>query len=163
METLSFDRRTAAVFIYLGVNDGQSLWLRPSERQRGGGRWLHWRDPRWRKVYQQRAQRLYDMICRRGVKRTIVLLPVEVTKRSLERRLRRIRELQRKAAERVSCATAVSTAGGDRSFLVNGQPTRLADGFHMSPLGARLVWERVVERASLRKVFRLDWAASAAP
>jgi hypothetical protein len=159
IEGMGLDRSTAAVFVYLGVNEGQALWLRPTERRRRGERWLRWQDPRWRSIYQQRAQRLYETICQRGVKRTIVLLPVSVPKPRLERRLQRIRKLQRQAAERVSCATAISTAGDKGRFVVGGDPTRLPDGFHMTTLGARLVWERVIERASLRPEFRFPVAS----
>lgn len=147
-ESLPIAKGTALAFVYLGVNDGQALWLRPGDRQRPGERWLPWGHPRWSAVYQRRAQRLYETLCRRGVSRVIVLLPVEVTKPHLEQKLARIRALQQRAAERVPCATAVSTAG-EEAFLANGKPTRLRDGFHLTDVGARLVWQRVKRRAAL--------------
>jgi hypothetical protein len=147
-ETLPIADGTALAFVYLGLNDGQALWLRPGDRQRPGERWLPWAHPRWSVVYQRRAQRLYETLCRRGARRVIVLLPVEVTKPPLEQKMKRIRALQRRAAERVPCATAVSTAGED-GFIADGKPTRLRDGFHLSDIGARLVWQRVKRRAAL--------------
>lgn len=148
VDTLPLAEGAAMVFVYLGVNDGQALWLRPGDRQRPGERWLPWSHPRWPTVYRRRAQRLYETLCQRGARQVVVLLPVEVTKPRLERKLERIRALQREAAERVPCAMAVSTKGED-GFVADGKPTRLADGFHLTLVGARRVWQRVKRRAAL--------------
>jgi hypothetical protein len=158
VETMPIDETTSAVFVYLGVNDGQAIWLRPGDRTRPGERWLSWHDRRWPQVYRRRAQRLYDAICRRGAKQAIVLLPVEVVNPRLERKLRRIRALQLEAARHTSCAIAISTTGKRRRFFVSGKPTRLRDGFHMTEMGARLAWERVKRRALLSPAFLGHWA-----
>lgn len=158
IDELPIDEQTAAVFVYLGVNDGQSLWLRPSERTDPDREWLSWRDERWASVYLLRSWSLYESLCQRGAKRVVVLLPVEVQKPSLERRLERIRELQTEAASRSSCAIAISTDGESEDFTVEGEPTRLRDGFHMSPVGAKLVWERVKRRALREAPQRARWA-----
>lgn len=144
---LSIAPDTAVVFVYLGVNDGQSIWLRPGDREHPDEPWLRWNDPRWPSVYRKRAQQLYESMCKRGAQRVIVILPVQVVKPSLERRLRRIRTLQREAAERVSCALALSTTGDDETFTVKGEPTRQRDGFHLTRVGAELVWQRVKSQA----------------
>lgn len=143
------DEETAAVFVYVGVNDGQSIWLRPEERARGESPWLPWHRPRWNEVYTRRAQQLFQSICDRGAERAFVLLPIEVEKPRLERKLRRIRQLQRRAAGQTTCAVAVSTTGERGEFTRNGKRLRTGDGFHLSPLGARLVWNRVQRRAKL--------------
>jgi hypothetical protein len=158
VKAMPIDGTTAAVFVYLGVNDGQALWLKPGDRLRPGRRWLPWSDRRWSSVYRRRAQRLYEAICRRGARRAIVLLPVEVVNPRLERKLKRIRALQREAAQHTACATAVATAGNRRQFFVSGQPTRLRDGFHMTELGARLAWDRVKQRAWLSAAYPGYWA-----
>lgn len=149
LDRMPIDESTAVVFVYVGVNDGQSIWLRPSERSKYGARWLSWRDPRWAEVYTQRARGLLRSICRRGAQRAIVLLPIEVDKPRLERKLRRIRQLQALAARDTGCALAVSTAGDSGRFSRNGKRLRLRDGFHLTPLGARVVWNRVQDRAEL--------------
>lgn len=146
---LPIDEQTAAVFVYVGINDGQSIWLRPDERGKGESPWLSWHRPRWAEVYTRRAQQLLQSICDRGAKRAFMLLPIEVEKPRLERKLRRIRKLQRQAARQTTCALAVSTAGERGEFSRNGKPLRTRDGFHLSPLGARLVWNRVQRRAKL--------------
>jgi hypothetical protein len=157
IRSIPIDETTAAVFVYLGTNDGQAIWLSPDERMRPSERWLSWRDQRWPSVYLRRAQRLYEGICRRGAQRAVVLMPVEVVSPRLERRLKRIRALQEQAAQRTVCATAFSTTGRDRRFSVGGRPTRLADGFHMTKTGARLAWERVKQRALFSSVYRDRW------
>lgn len=151
------DADTAAVFIYLGVNDAQSIRLLPEDRQTTDQQWLKWNDPRWSVVYRRRAQRLFESLCRRGARHVIVMLPVEVMKPRLERRLRRIRALQRQAAERVSCATAISTVR-DGAELIADEPTRRKDGIHLTKEGARRVWERVKRRAALALPSAGRWA-----
>ncbi|MEY4546138.1 MAG: hypothetical protein RL685_2333 [Pseudomonadota bacterium] len=142
------DEHTVAVFVYVGVNDGQAIWLRPSERGADGAGWLGWRHPRWADVYERRARSLFASICARGAERVIVILPVEVEGASLERKLVRIRRLQRQAA-RATCASAVSTLGEGGQLTHDGQRLRRRDGFHMNFLGAQLVWKRVLRRSSL--------------
>lgn len=149
VSSLPIDEDTAAVFVYVGVNDGQAIWLRPEERAEGESPWLSWHRPRWAEVYTQRARQLLQSICDRGAERAFLLLPIEVEKPRLERKLRRIRQLQRQAAQQTSCAVPVSTAGERGEFSRNGKPLRTRDGFHLSPLGARLVWNRVQRRAKL--------------
>lgn len=149
LSSLPIDEHTAAVFVYVGTNDAQSLWLRPSERAAPGARWISWQDPRWPELYRQRARGLFRAICQRGAERAIVLLPSEVAKAGLERRLRRIRRLQEQAARDTQCAIAVSTEGERGRFWRNGRRLRRQDGFHLSPLGARLIWTRVQRRASV--------------
>ncbi|MEO8181157.1 MAG: hypothetical protein ABI895_20155 [Deltaproteobacteria bacterium] len=149
VESMPIDEDTAAVFVYVGMNDGQSIWLRPSEREDDGAHWLAWSDPRWAEVYTRRARNLFRSICERGAQRAIVMLPIEVDRGSIERKMRRIRRLQRRAVGEASCATAISTLGERGHFFPDGKRLRLRDGFHMSPHGARLVWNRVQQRAML--------------
>ncbi|MFO7180745.1 MAG: hypothetical protein DIU78_018735 [Pseudomonadota bacterium] len=144
---LPVDGNTAVVFVYLGVNDGQTIWLEPEERQRPGDRWLRWNDPRWSVVYRRRAQRFLDTLCQRGARQVIVMLPVEVLRPRLERRLHRIRALQQQAAERTSCASALATTRDESEPMVDAS-TRRPDGIHLTPLGADLVWQRVKRRAA---------------
>jgi hypothetical protein len=149
LNTMPIGEETAAVFVYVGMNDGQAIWLRPSERDESGERWLAWQDPRWSEVYTRRARRLFRSICERGAERTIVLLPVAVEQGSLERKMQRIRKLQRRAARDASCATPVSTLGDREAFARDARRLRLRDGFHLTTTGAELVWRRVQERANL--------------
>lgn len=148
-ETWAVDRETALVVVYLGVNDGQPLWLRPHERKASRRRWLAWGDERWSRVYERRARRLFDRLCARGAGRVLAVLPVDVMQPRLQRRLHRVRQLQARAATRSTCAQAVSTGGDWGRFVVGGLPKRRRDGFHMTPWGARVVWNRIRERASL--------------
>lgn len=147
LDSIPINQDTAAVFVYVGMNDGQDIWLRPSERGEESARWLPWEDARWADVYQRRARDLFRSICRRGARRALVLLPIEVNKPSLERKLQRIRRLQQRAARDTSCAMAVSTSGENGQFVRDGRRLRLRDGFHMTSYGARRVWSRVQRRA----------------
>lgn len=147
VDRLPVDRRTGVVFLYLGTNDAQSLWLRPHERGASKRPWLAWGNPRWSRVYEQRARRLFDRICARGAARVVAILPVDVQPARLQRRLHRIRSLQARAAAASSCAEAIRTSGDWGHFDAGGAPKRYRDGFHMTPLGARAVWNRIRHRA----------------
>jgi hypothetical protein len=143
LDTLPISAKTDVVVVYLGVNDAQSLWLYPEERELGGAAMLPFGTPAWEARYEGRALNFYQRICERGARRAIVLLPVDVDRPQLEQRLKRVRELQLQAAARSSCASVLSTAGDAASFEARGLARRLADGFHLSPYGADLVWERI--------------------
>lgn len=157
VDELPISDDTAAVFVYLGMNDAQALWLEPRERRAFGRQFLPWSDARWEALYTRRARDFFERICQRGAQRTIVLLPVDVQRDRLQRRLKRIRALQAQAASSSSCAVALSTAGDLGRFEVSGVPMRLRDGLHMSFPGASAVWRRIQHQA-LRLV-----AASAPP
>lgn len=147
MEELPINGATAAVFVYLGMNDAQALWLRPDERPAYGRAFLPWTDQRWEALYVQRAQVLFERICERGAQRAIILLPVDVKRDRLQRRLARIRALQTRAASSSSCGVALSTAGDLGRFDKAGASLRLPDGLHMSERGARAVWGRIQAEA----------------
>jgi hypothetical protein len=147
MDELPITSNTAAVFVYLGMNDAQAMWLWPGERRAFGRQFLPWSDARWQGLYLQRAQRFFERICQRGAHRTIVLLPVDVQRDRLQHRLKRIRELQTRAAQASSCAVAISTEGDLGRFEVGGVAKRKRDGLHMSPLGASAVWRRIESQA----------------
>ena len=143
LESLPISGSTAAVFVYIGVNDAQPLWLYPEERDAYGVTLLPFGSAAWDSVYARRTRDFYERICQRGAQRAVVLLPVDVNRPDLHRRLERIRNLQMQAASRSSCAVALDTSGDLGNFEVDGVAKRLPDGFHMSTLGARIVWERV--------------------
>jgi hypothetical protein len=153
VEELPISESTAAVFVYLGMNDAQALWLRPGEQLAFGREYLPWGDARWHDLYVQRATQFFERICERGAQRTIVLLPVDVKRERLQRRLKRIRDLQAQAASSSSCAVALSTSGDLGRFEAAGRSLRTPDGLHMSARGAHAVWGRIQNEA-LRLVAR---------
>jgi hypothetical protein len=148
LEALPIGASTAAVFVYLGVNDAQPVWLYPHERGVFGAATLPFGSPEWDAAYARRSREFLTRICQRGAQRAIVLLPVDVSRPDLQQRLVRIRELQARAAAETSCAVAVQTAGDAGHFEAEGVPTRLPDGFHMSARGAQIVWERIEPRVA---------------
>jgi hypothetical protein len=143
LEELPIGSNTAAVFVYLGVNDAQAVWLYPHERGTSGAASVPFGAADWDAVYVQRARGFLDRICQRGARRAVVLLPVDVNRPGMQQRLDRIRDLQARAAADTSCAVVVQTAGDMGHFDTEGVPKRLPDGFHMSSRGARIVWERI--------------------
>jgi len=143
LDGLPISARTDAVFVYLGVNDAQPLWLYPGERASASAATLPFGTPTWEARYEARTHGFYERICQRGARRAIVLLPVDVNRSQLQQRLARIRDLQMQAAARSSCATVLSTSGDAGQFEVGGVAKRLADGFHLSQFGASIVWDRV--------------------
>lgn len=143
LETLPIGPSTAAVFVYIGVNDAQAVWLYPHERGASGLASVPFGAADWDTVYTRRTREFLERICQRGAKRAVVLLPVDVDRPDMQRRLERVRELQLQAAAGTSCAVVVSTAGDAGRFDAGGTPKRLPDGFHMSPLGAQIVWSRI--------------------
>jgi hypothetical protein len=143
LETLPIGSNTAAVFMYLGVNDAQSIWLYPHERGASGSSFVAFGSAEWDALYTRRTHDFLERICQRGARRAVVLLPVDVTNSELQHHLERIRELQVRAASDTSCAVSVSTAGDLGEFEAAGIPKRMPDGFHMSSLGAHIVWERI--------------------
>ncbi len=143
LESLPIGDTTAAVFVYLGVNDAQAVWLYPDERGTSGVASVPFGGPDWDAVYARRTREFLERICERGAQRAVVLLPVDVNRTGMQRRLERIRELQALAASQTSCAAAVQTAGDEGDFEVAGVSKRLPDGYHMSSRGARVVWQRI--------------------
>lgn len=143
LESLPITANTAAVFVYLGVNDAQSIWLYPSERTPMGPVTVPFGTEEWDAAYARRTRAFLERICQRGAARAIVLLPVDVNRPNLHRRLDRIRDLQVKAAAETTCAAVVSTAGDAGSFDAAGIPRRMPDGFHMTARGAEIVWRRI--------------------
>jgi hypothetical protein len=159
VEDLPISKQTRAVFIYLGVNDAQALWLYPWERTQARRKYLPWRDARWSSLYMRRARQFLERICQRGAHRAVVILPVDVRRSRLQRRLKRIRSLQAQAASMSTCGVALATAGDDGRYVVDGTALRLRDGFHLSAAGATVVWERIRAKA-LRVVERRAPVAS---
>jgi hypothetical protein len=143
LEALPISANTAAVFVYVGVNDAQPVWLYPHERDASGVTSLAFGEAEWDVVYARRAREFLRRICERGARRAVVLLPVDVTSYELQRRLDHIRELQVDAAADTTCAVTVPTAGDAGQFEAAGVAKRLPDGYHMSPPGAQIVWERI--------------------
>lgn len=143
LETLPIGKSTAAVFVYLGVNDAQAAWLYPHERGESGPESIPFGTEAWDTLYSGRARDFFERICQRGAQRAIVLLPVDVDRSGLQQQLEHIRELQARAASRTSCAVVLRTAGDAGQFAEAGMPKRLPDGFHMSERGAQIVWERI--------------------
>jgi hypothetical protein len=144
VEALPINEKTAAVVVYLGTNDAQSLWLRPRERTRADRKFLPWRHARWSTVYRERARQLMERICQRGAGRALMVLPVDVKRPRLQRRLHRIRGLQAQAAQQTSCGVALVTAGDEARLAASRRSQiRHPDGFHMTAKGAKLVWDRI--------------------
>ncbi|MEY4548903.1 MAG: hypothetical protein RL685_5098 [Pseudomonadota bacterium] len=143
LDSLPLGSETAAVFVYLGVNDAQAVWLYPHERSNPAAAAVPFGAADWDAVYSRRTRAFLERICQRGARKAIVLLPVDVNRPDLQQRLQRIRELQARVAAETSCATVVQTAGDEGRFEVAGQATRLPDGYHMSERGAQIVWDRI--------------------
>lgn len=143
LEGLPIGKTTAAVFVYLGVNDAQAAWLYPHERGSAGPESVPFGTEAWDTLYTGRARDFFERICQRGAQRAIVLLPVDVDRTNLQHQLEHIRELQARAVSRTSCAVALRTSGDAGQFEDAGVPKRMPDGFHMSARGAQIVWERI--------------------
>jgi hypothetical protein len=143
LESLPIGPSTSAVFVYIGVNDAQAVWLYPHERGASGLASVPFGAADWDTVYARRTREFLERICQRGARRAVVLLPVDVDRPDMQRRLEHVRELQAQAAAGTSCAVAVSTAGDAGRFDADGTPKRLPDGYHMSPRGAQIVWSRI--------------------
>jgi hypothetical protein len=143
IEELPIGESTKAVFVYLGVNDAQAVWLYPHERGPTGATTVPFGALDWDTIYTRRTREFLDRICRRGAQRAVVLLPVDVNRNDMQHRLDRIRDIQVQAASQTSCAAVVQTAGDAGQFELAGVAKRMPDGFHMSSMGARVVWERI--------------------
>lgn len=148
LEALPIGSNTAAVFVYLGVNDAQAVWLHPHERDGSGVASLPFGTEDWEAAYARRTREFLGRICERGARRAIVILPIDVNRPELQQRLHRIRDVQERAASITTCAVTVQTAGDLGQFEVAGAHKRMRDGFHMSALGAQIVWERIQPEVS---------------
>lgn len=146
LETLPISSETEVVVVYLGVNDTQAAWLHPHERDGSGQTTVPFGVAEWDAIYSQRARQFLERICQRGAQRAVVVLPVDVDRPDMQRRLDRVRELQTQAAASTSCAAVVSTAGDEGHFDTGGLSRRMPDGFHMSARGAQIVWDRIEAR-----------------
>jgi hypothetical protein len=162
VDALPIGEKTAAVVVYLGMNDAQALWLRPRERTRPDAKFLPWRHARWSTLYRERARQLMERICQRGAARALMVLPVDVKRPRLQRRLHRIRALQAQAARQTSCGVALSTAGDEARLAASRRSEiRHRDGFHMTAKGAKLVWDRI--RGAARRALQPSPAPGATP
>lgn len=145
---LPIDGNTAAVLVYVGVNDPQGIWLPPDEREALGARdaWVRWQEQRWLHVYRDRMAAWIDSMCGKGARRVVVLTPADVRWTGLQERLRRVRRAQILAVRKSRCGRAVSTSG-DLAFLRDPEPDepsrRMPDGYHLSTPGAEIVWQRI--------------------
>jgi uncharacterized protein len=141
-------RKTASsVLLYIGGNDGQSIWLRPDERTMEDEKpWVFWKDERWPEIYESRMASLLKSLCDRGAQHAFVLPPADVELPRLQTRLERIRKLQQRAVKASSCGRFINTTGDHGRFSLDGQPLRAPDGVHMNRMGATLVWTRIRER-----------------
>jgi len=150
LDKLKVPKNTVGALVYMGVNDAQGIWLHPKEMKwakRPSDPWIRWQQPGWSEIYRDRVTSFANALCNRGVGRVIFLLPVDVSQPRLNLRLSRVRKLQREGVERSSCGAAVSAAG-DFALLqgfrgLRSQKRRAADGYHLSPFGAEIVWKRI--------------------
>jgi hypothetical protein len=146
LDALPIGTNTAAVFIYLGVNDAQAVWLHPHERGDFGLTSVPFGSEDWEAAYARRTREFLGKICERGARRAIVILPIDVNRPDLQQRLYRIRDVQERAASITTCAVTVQTAGDAGEFELDGAQKRQPDGFHMSKLGAQIVWDRILPK-----------------
>ena len=100
----------------------------------------------WEAAYARRTREFLGKICERGARRAIVILPIDVNRPDLQQRLHRIRDVQERAASITTCAVTLETAGDLGDFELEGVQKRLPDGFHMSALGAQIVWDRILPK-----------------
>ena len=148
VKELPIDSGTAAVLVYVGVNDPQGIWLHPHERAalHAKDSWIRWQEQRWLTFYRDRMAAWIDSICDKGARRVIVLTPADVRWKGLQDRLRRVRRSQIIAARKSRCGRAVSTSG-DMAFLREPEAAeplrRMPDGYHLSTPGAEIVWQRI--------------------
>lgn len=145
LESLPLDSETRAVVIYFGGNDAQALWLRPSERSRASDVWIKWSDARWHAIYERRVAELVEAVCSRGVPQAIVLPPADVAIDGLQRRLDRVRQLQRSAVSGSRCGSFVPTSNNGEGGWSgpDGDALHTPDGIHMTRDGAALIWDRI--------------------
>lgn len=146
LETLPISAGTEVVVIYLGMNDAQALWLHPHERGSSGATTIAFGAPEWDAVYTRRTRAFLERVCQRGARRAMLLLPVDVDRPDMQRRLDRVRTLQTQVAATSSCAEVVVTAGDEGQFEMDSQPRRAPDGYHMTARGAQIVWDRIERR-----------------
>lgn len=128
--------------------DGKVTRRRAKKKRSGMGRDLgpgsvSWRSPTWMARYEQRVTTFIDVLCARGVGRVVLMLPIDVRPKLLDRALRRIRAAQINAAARSQCGLAVATEGDAPRFALGKVKLRKRDGFHITKMGAQVVWNRI--------------------
>ena len=149
--TIKLAPRTKAAIVYLGGNDAQGIWLHPSERagKKRRSQWIVWKDPRWTKAYQGRVTAFVDALCKRGVRRVVWLTTVDVGNGWLQKRLRRIRDVQTRGVKKSRCGVVVA-ATGDLANIARSartsRPIREKDGVHLTRAGATVLWARLAKR-----------------
>lgn len=138
-----------AIVVYMGVNDGQSIWLHKDERPSRGGKdeWVYFRDTEeWEEKYAERVKTFVQQLCDMGPKRVVVVTPMDVVNKKLQGRLSRIRSIQKRATESTSCGLAVAAEGDDADIRAGGarrSAIRIKDGSHATQDGAMRVWKRI--------------------
>jgi hypothetical protein len=138
-----------AVVVYMGTNDGQSIWLRSAERPKPGKKneWVYFDDaPAWTAKYEERVRTFVQQLCDAGVQRVVVLTPMDVVNKKLQKRLETVRALQTSAAAATTCGKALSTSGDAPEIQTNPakrKELRIEDGAHSTMVGSKVIWQRV--------------------
>jgi hypothetical protein len=138
------------VIMMFGGNDGQGLvpWG-PLRRP------IKWQDEdAWRSEYHRRVQELAQVLVSGG-RRLFLLSPTNRRPRGLQRRMRRVIEVQREAVAQVDRAVFIDTfalsSTADGECLAKGPdsrgrivPYRTNDGIHLTRAGAADLTERLL-------------------
>jgi hypothetical protein len=91
--------RPDLVFVLLGTNDGQNMRPRLFLQGRWRRRWVRWATPAWELQYRKQIKAMLESLDQPG--RQLIWLSVPpMANRWMDRRLERIRELQREVVER---------------------------------------------------------------
>jgi len=145
---VKINNKTRAVVVYLGVNDAQGIWLHKSERKarKKRDKWIRWNEKGWSEVYRSRVTAFSNLLCDRGAKKVIWLTPIDVKPKKLQKRLERIRQMQKEGADASKCGTSIASSGDIRHIRQGtklGKSIRSHDGSHMTRQGSRLIWRRI--------------------
>lgn len=151
------------VVVYLGGNDAQCFPLRKGERddlkkkkkkrRKKKATWLCMNHDQYGAVYKARVTRFLEKLCDMGVRKVVLLPPMDVVSKRFQRRLGKIRTYQLEAAAGVKCATGIKTGGDHWRFVKHPETRRklrAKDGVHSTRKGSQVVWKRI--RPGLDKV-----------
>lgn len=150
MESVMRNDKPDAVVVMIGANDIQSVWQ--------DGKWIEHGDPDWMRLYQKRVGDMAKTAIKGGARRVYwVGMPI-MQKSSSNSYMRSVNKAVQKAVAGIPGAQYVDSWGlftdEDGDFV---QSLRLADGFHFSVEGQKLISKAVL------KAIKKDWLPHGVP
>ncbi len=150
VESVMRNDKPDAVVLMIGANDIQSVWQ--------DGKWIAHSDPDWMRIYQKRVKDMTKAAIKGGARRVYwVGMPI-MQKSQSNSYMKSVNKAAQQAVAGIPGAKFIDSwelfADDDGEFVPS---LRLADGFHFSVEGQKLISKAVL------KAIKKDWLPNGVP